>query len=250
MGNAALNSSAGGRPDFVSTQWSLLLAAAEDRDQAAAQAAWQDLYQTYCYPVYAFIRRRGYPRPAAQDLTQGFFVHLLEKGTLSRADRDKGRFRTFLLGALEYFLTDAVRREHAAKRGGGLRPVFLDDAEAAENQYQLAAPACESPEKLFDARWAAALLAAVFARLREEMARAGKEHLFVALQDYVVGAEDASYQETADRLALSLPMLKSSIHRLRLRYGALLREEVARTVARPGDVEEEIRHLRDALRGG
>ena len=249
--DAALNSTAGGRQGFVSTQWGVLLAAAE-RDAAGAQPqardAWAELYRAYCFPVYAFIRRRGHPRPRAQDLTQDFFVHLLEKGTLGRADPGKGRFRTFLLGALEYFLVDAARRENAHKRGGGRTFVFLDDPDAAEAQFQLAAPAWETPEKLFDARWAAALLGVVFARLHAEMAQAGKERLFEALQGYVAGAEDASYQATADAVGLSLAALKSLIHRLRTRYGVLLREEVARTVAIPADGEAELRHLRAALR--
>ena len=251
VANAILTSTAGGQPGFLSTQWGLLLAAAEANRSAVpspAQEAWAELYRTYCYPVYAFIRRRGHDRPRAQDLTQDFFVHLLEKGTLGRADPNKGRFRTFLLGALEVFLIDTARREGARKRGGNRRFVFLDDPDAAEKAYQLAAPAWETPEKLFDARWAATLLGAVFTRLRAEMARAGKERLFEALQDYVVGAEDASYQQTAEALGLSLPALKTQIHRLRIRYGTLLREEVGRTVAHPGELEEEVRHLRSALR--
>ncbi len=249
--DAALNSTAGGRKGFVSTQWGLLLAASEGNRAGAephAQNAWAELYRAYCYPVYAFIRRRGHSRPKAQDLTQDFFVHLLEKGTLGRVDAGKGRFRTFLLGALEYFLVDAARRENTHKRGGNRHFVFLDDPDVAEQQFQLAAPGWETPEKLFDARWAAALLGVVFARLREEMTLAGKERLFEALQGYVAGAEDASYQQTADALGLSLAALKSHIHRLRGRYGTLLREEVARTVASPADAEEELHHLRAALR--
>ena len=249
--NAALNSTDGGRPGFVSTQWGLLLAAAKDTgDDRSVREAWETLYRVYCYPVYAFIRRRGHARPAAQDLTQDFFVHLVEKNTLTRLDQNRGRFRTFLLGAVEYFLADAARRASAHKRGGGTWPVFLDDADAAESGYQLSAPAWETPERLFDARWAAALLGAVFARLREEMARAGKGRLFEALKDYVVGAEDASYHQTAAALGISLPALKSVVHRLRVRYGTLLREEVARTVAGPGEVEEEVQHLRAVLRTG
>ena len=249
MPDASLNSTAGGQAGFVSTQWGLLLTAANrPGDDAAVRAAWEDLYRVYCYPVYAFIRRRQYPRPAAQDLTQDFFVHLVEKGTLSRADPGKGRFRTFLLGALEYFLADAARREHAQKRGGRARLVFLDDPDTAEHDYELAAPVWTTPERLFDARWAATVLGVVFRRLREEMARGGKEALFEALQDYVVGAADVPLQRTAVALGLTLPALKSSIHRLRTRYGVLLREEVARTVLNPADVEAEMHHLRTALR--
>ena len=253
MAHAALNSTVGGQAAFASTQWGLLLAAAASKeagDATSVRDAWEDLYRVYCYPVYAFIRRRGRSRAAAQDLTQDFFVHLVEKDTLSRADPAKGRFRTFLLGALEYFLADAARREGAHKRGGGVRFVFLDDLDTAESEYQLAAPTWQTPERLFDARWAAALLGAVFVRLREEMARGGKAHLFEALKNYVAGAEDASYLETADKLGLTLPALKSHLHRLRIRYGALLREEVARTVSNAADVEEELRHLRAALRAG
>ena len=235
----------------MSTQWGLLAATAKEvSDDSAIRDAWEALYRVYCYPVYAFIRRRGHSRPAAQDLTQDFFVHLIEKGTLGRADPSKGRFRTFLLGSLEYFLVDAARRANACKRGGGSRLVFLDDADTAESEYQLASPAWETPERLFEARWAAALLGVVFVRLREEMTQAGKERLFEALQGYVAGAEDASYQEMAGDLGLSLSALKSHIHRLRGRFGILLREEVARTVADFADVEEELRHLRAALRPG
>ena len=251
MRDAALNSTVGGRPGFVSTQWSLLVAAAGRQPadvDARSQDAWAELYRAYCYPVYVFVRRRGHLRPRAQDLTQDFFVHLLEKGTLGRADPNKGRFRTFLLGALELFLAETARREGARKRGGQSRFVFLDDPDRAENQYQLAAPSWETPEKLFDAQWAVTLLGVVFTRLREEMVLAGKERLFTALQGYVAGAEDASYQEAADALGLSLPALKSQLHRLRGRYGVLLREEIARTISDPAEGEAELRHLRAALR--
>ena len=250
MGGVALNSTAGGGAGFASTRWNVLIAAAGDMDGPGglpARAAWEDLYRTYCHPVYAFIRRRGRGRADAQDLTQSFFVHLLEKSTLSRADPGKGRFRTFLLGSLELFLAEAARRERAGKRGGGRHFVFLDDPDAAESEYQLTAPAWETPERLFDARWAAALLRRVFSGLRAEMALAGKAHLFEGLQTYLVGDEAASYQQTADRLGLSLPALKSHVNRLRVRYAARLREEVARTVA-PEDVEDEIRHFCAALR--
>lgn len=187
----------------------MLSAAAHPRTEAdlRAQDAWAELYRAYCYPVYAFIRRNGYPRPQAQDLTQDFFVHLLERGTLGWADPARGRLRTFLLGALEYFLAEVARWAASRERGGHCRFVFLDDAGAAEHQYQLTVPAWETPERLFDARWGTALLDVVFLRLREEMARAGKQPLFEALQGYVAGTEDRSYHETADALGLSLSNL-------------------------------------------
>ena len=157
--DASLDSKAGGRPNFLTTQWGLVIAASAD--DAEARAALEELYRLYCYPVYAFIRRRGHGRQDAQDLTQDFFVHLLERGTLGRADSQRGRFRSFLLGALDYFLAHAAERARAGKRGGGCQLVFLDD-DAAEDRYQLAAPEGMTAEKVFEARWAAALAEATF----------------------------------------------------------------------------------------
>lgn len=245
--DAALDSTAAGRPNFLATQWRLV-AAASAEDTAEARTALEGLYRVYCYPVYAFIRRHGYGRQDAQDLTQEFFVHLLEKGTLGRADPQRGRFRTFLLGTLDHFLAHATERARAQKRGGGCRFVYLDD-DAAETRYQLAAPEGMTAEKLFEARWAAALIEVTSQRLRGELESEGKGQLFKVLQGFLLGAEDASYQQMADTLGLSLGALKTAIHRLRGRYRTLLREEVARTVATPGEVDEELRCLREALRG-
>jgi DNA-directed RNA polymerase specialized sigma24 family protein len=241
-----LDSAAGGRANFLTTQWGLVVAASTE-GTAEAHIALEELYRLYCYPVYAFIRRRGHGRQDAQDLTQDFFVHLLEKGTLGRADPHRGRFRNFLLGALEYFLTHAAERAGAGKRGGGCQWVFLDD-DAAEERYQLAAPEGLTAEKLFDAQWAGALVEATFVQLQSELESEGKGHLFEALQGFLLGREEASYQQVANALNLSLGTLKTAIHRLRGRYRALLREEVARTVAAPADVDEELRYLRAALR--
>src|SRR3984893_4843975 len=240
------DSRAGGRSNFLTTQWGLVSAASAE-GAAEARAALEELYRLYCYPVYAFIRRRGHGRHDAQDLTQDFFVHLLEKGALGRADPQRGRFRNFLLGALDHFLANAAEGARSAKRGGGCQWVFLDD-DAAEDRYQLAAPEGMTAEKVFEARWAAALVEATFARLREELESEGKGHLFEALQGFLLGGEEASYQQVADALNLSLGTLKTAIHRLRGRYRALLREEVARTVAAPAEVDEELRYLRAALR--
>ena len=245
--DAALDSTAGGRPNFLTTHWGLVSAASAE-DAVEARTALEELYRLYCYPVYAFIRRSGHSGHDAQDLTQDFFVHLLEKGTLARADPQRGRFRSFLLGALDYFLAHAAERARAGKRGGSCQWVLLDD-EAAENSYQLAAPEGMTAEKIFDARWAAALFEATFARLRGELQSEGKGHLFEALQGFLLGREGASYQQVADTLSLSLGGLKTIIHRLRGRFRALLREEVARTVATPTEIDEELRYLRAALRG-
>jgi RNA polymerase sigma factor (sigma-70 family) len=243
--DAALESTAVGRPNFLTTQWGLV-ATASAQGTTEARAALDALYRIYCHPVYAFIRRRGYDRQDAQDLTQDFFVYLLEKSALGRADPQRGRFRSFLLGTLDHFLAHAAERARTLKRGGDCQFVYLDD-DAAENHYQLAARM--TAEKIFEARWAAALIEAALTRLRVELQASGKGRLFEAVQNFLLSGEDASYQQVADRLSLSLGAIKTSIHRMRSRYRALLREEVGRTVATPAEVEDELRCLRAALRG-
>ncbi len=235
----------GERPNFATTQWGLVTTASAE-GATEAHAALDALYRTYCYPIYAFIRRRGYDRQDAQDLTQDFFVHLLEKGTLSRADRQRGRFRSFLLGALDHFLAHAEERVRARKRGGDCQFVYLDD-DAAEKCYQLAAPQGMTPEKIFEARWVATLVEAALVRLRSEFQSEGNDRFFMELKYFVLGEEEVSYQQVADRLGLSVGAVKTAIHRMRGRYRALVRDEVARTVATPDQVEEELRCLRVAL---
>ena len=171
---------------------------------------------------------------------------MLEKGILGQADPQRGRFRNFLLGSLDHFLAHAAERAGARKRGVGCQWVYLDH-DAAEDRYQIAAPDGMTAEKLFEARWAAALVEATLVRLRCEMESEGKRNLFEALKGFLLGGEEASYQQVADALSLSLGAVKTAIHRLRGRYRALLREEVARTVAAPAEVDEELCYLRAAL---
>jgi DNA-directed RNA polymerase specialized sigma24 family protein len=242
---AALGSMGGGRPNFVTTQWGLIRSASAE-NATEARRALEELYRTYCYPIYAFIRRRRYARQDAQDLTQDFFVHLLEKGTLTRADQQRGRFRSFLLGALNHFLAHAEERTRARKRGGGCQFVYLDD-ETAENCYQLAMPEGMTAEKIFEARWVAALIEAALSRLRSEFQSHGEDRLFDALQPFLVGEEEASYQQVADSFSLTLGALKTKIHRMRARYRTIVRDEVARTVATPDQMDEELHCLRMAL---
>ena len=241
--DVALDSTAGGRPNFLTTQGGLISASAQG--SAEARAALEGLYCAYCYPVYAFIRRRGYGRPDAQDLTQEFFVHLLETGALGRADPRRGRFRSFLLGALEHFLAHAAERAAAQKRGGGCQMVWLDD-ETAESQYQLAAPQAITAEALFDARWALTLLERALASLRHQYASDQKEAVFEALKEFVAPGDsgpESSYETAAHALGVGVGTVKTLIHRLRKQYLALVREEVARTVADPADVDDELRAL-------
>jgi RNA polymerase sigma factor (sigma-70 family) len=242
--DATLDSTAAGRQNFPTTQWGLV-AATSAEVTIEARAALDALYRVYCYPVYAYIRRRGYDRQDAQDLTQDFFVYLLEKSALGRADPQRGRFRSFLLGTLNHFLAHAAERARAHKRGGDCQFVYLDD-DAAENCYELAARM--TAEKIFEVRWAGALIKAALVRLRGELQTGDKGRLFEAIEGFLLDGEDASYQQVADGLGLSLAAIKTAIHRIRRRYRALLREEVARTVTTPAEVEEELSCLRAALR--
>src|SRR3984957_11066133 len=185
-----LSSSVGGQVRFETTQWSLVSAASNEQEKLGAL---EGLYRSYCTPVYFFIRRRGYSREDAQDLTQDFFLHLLEKNAFSRADRLRGKFRTFLLGALEYFLAHAKERAQAEKRGGQAILVFLDD-EDAEVRYQLADPG-QTAEQLYDSRWAATLIETTVDRLKAENEAAGKGELFDHIRGFLIEGEDSSYAE-------------------------------------------------------
>lgn len=239
-----LSSSVGGHLRFETTQWSLVSAASEADDR---RGALESLYRSYCSPVYFFIRRRGYSRQDAQDLTQDFFVHLVEKNAFRRADPSRGKFRTFLLGSLEFFLQHAAERAHSQRRGGQANMVLVDD-ETAEAHYQLADPGLTA-EQIFDARWAGTLIEGALARLQAEMEQAGRRELFEQIWGFVVEGEDSSYSEIAHRTGLTMSATKTAIYRLRSRYRALLRDEIARTVTSSADFDEEIRALRSSLVG-
>jgi RNA polymerase sigma factor (sigma-70 family) len=240
-----LSSSAGGQLRFETTHWSRVRAAAGEGEKI--RDALEDLYHRYCYPVYSFIRRWGYNRQDAQDLTHDFFIYLLEKDAFTRAAAGQGKFRTFLLRALEFFLQHAGERARAQKRGGRATLVFLDDA-SAEEAYQLIDPGLTA-EQIFDAQWATLLVENSLAQLRHEMERAGKSELFEQLSGFLLAGEDSSYGEVAKRTGLTVGAVKAAIYRLRVRYRELLRSEVARTVASSADFETEIRALQASLLG-
>jgi RNA polymerase sigma-70 factor (ECF subfamily) len=227
---------------FATTHWSVVLAAGREESPQAAEALGK-LCRTYWYPLYAYIRRRGHSPEDAQDLTQEFFARLLEKHSVAGADREKGRFRSFLLGALKHFLADEKDKAEAKKRGGGRTIISLEQA-CAEERFG-AEPADElSPDKIFDRRWALTVLEQATTRLRAQYQGEGQAQLFDSLKSYVTGERAAlSYAEAAARLGLSESAVKSAIYRLRRRYHGLVREEVAQTVADPKELEEEIRHL-------
>ncbi len=227
---------------FATTHWSVVLAARET-DAPQAAAALEKLCRTYWYPLYAYLRRRGYGEHDAQDLTQGFFAHLFERDWLQRVAREKGRFRSFLLASLNYFLADQRDRASAQKRGGG-RPIISFDAHEAEERYRLEPVDERSPDKLFERRWAMTLLDQVLARLAQEFSAAGKRDLFNRLQPFLVeGTGEKTYAEIAHASGMTEEALKKAVQRMRRRYHQLFREEIAQTVAGPDEVEEELRHL-------
>jgi len=235
-------------PVFATTHWSVVLTAGQGTS-ANAETALETLCRTYWWPLYAFVRRRGYEAHDAQDLTQAFFARLLEKDSLRAVDRSKGKFRSFLLAALEHFLAKDWRRAHAQKRGGQFAFVSLDDG-SAETQYLQVPSADLSPEKLFDQQWALTLLDQVIARLQGEYVAAGKAALFEQVKIFLTGEKrTVVYAELAAKLGTTEAALKMTVSRLRHRYSELLRAEIAQTVTGPEEVEEELRALFAALSG-
>ena len=231
---------------FPVTQWSLVVAAGQD-DDARSYVALTCLCQTYWYPLYAFVRRQGRSREEAQDLTQGFFAHLIEKRALGTVDRTAGKFRSFLLTSLRNFVANEWERARAQKRGGGQSVISLDAA-YAEIRFDLEPADHASPEVLFERNWALALMEQALARLRAEQSEAGKTAQFAALQPCLMNEADAPrYAKLAAELATTEAAVKMAVSRLRRRYRDLLREEIAQTVNSPAEVEEEIRHLFAAL---
>ena len=238
------SSGAGGR--FETTQWSLVLAAGQ-RGSTLAEEALARLCSLYWYPVFAFVRRRGHPAADAQDLTQGFFARLIEKGDLSAADRSRGRFRSFLLTACQQYLANERDRALTRKRGGGRVPLSIDVA-AAEGLYERALAHSETPERLYDRQWCLTLLDGVFEVLRSEYAATGRAELFDRLKEFLTGGEDAgTHADAARDLGTSAGAIKVAVYRLRRRYREELRRRVADTVGSDQEVEDEIRYLLQTL---
>jgi len=239
---------AAGQAKFVTTRWSVVLAAGEVAGHEAEDALAQ-LCTTYWYPLYAYIRRRVSNVHEAQDLTQAFFCHLLEKHVIARADRNRGRFRTFLLAALTNFLNNEWHKARALKRGQGNIELPLD-FDSGDSRYQ-AEPSHElTPEKLYERRWVMALLEQVLGRLRRELADAGHAEHFEPFKGTLTGeASAAEYERAAATLGITPAAAKQAAYRLRKRYRQLFREEVAQTVGDEADVDDEIRRLMAALGG-
>jgi RNA polymerase sigma-70 factor (ECF subfamily) len=225
-----------------------MILAAGDASSPKAQAALEVLCRAYWYPLYAYVRRKGYDADDSQDLTQEFFARLLARNYLTVADRNKGKFRSYLLGSLEHFLARQWTKAHAQKRGGGQAVLSLDETDA-ENRYLLE-PAHElTAEKIFDRRWATTLLDRAMAQLREECVAHHKGDLFGRVEIFLSGEKgEASYAEIAAALKMSKEAIKVAVHRLRRRYGELVRAEIAQTVATPEQADEELQYLFTVLR--
>ncbi|HVS13006.1 MAG TPA: sigma-70 family RNA polymerase sigma factor [Thermoanaerobaculia bacterium] len=238
---------------FRTTRWSVVLAAGAGDEQASRRAL-EELCRTYWWPVYAFVRRGGLDAEAAADLTQGYFLSLLERRDLERMDPERGRFRSFLLAALRNYLAKQRVRAKTQKRGSGEQPLSLDldfDADDADRRW-VREPASEaSPEQDFERRWAITLLDRVLRRLREEAEAADALERFDLLAPHLTGRGEAvPYREIGGRLGLSESAVKVAVHRLRKRFGELLRAEVAETVAGEEEVDDEIRSLLAAVASG
>jgi RNA polymerase sigma-70 factor (ECF subfamily) len=232
---------------FHTTHWSVVLAAREGHSSQAQEALGQ-LCQTYWYPLYAYVRRRGNGPAEAEDLTQAFFVRLLEKGFIGDLTPGMGRFRSFLLSALKHFLANEWDRVRAQKRGGG-KPVLSLDDDQAESRYRVEAVDNTTPETLFEQRWAWTVLEQVFVQLRQEFVSTERGELFEDLKGFLSAGKPPpkAYAEVAARTGLKEGTVKVAVHRLRRRYGELLRAQIAQTVADPSEVEDELRYLIQVL---
>jgi RNA polymerase sigma-70 factor (ECF subfamily) len=237
-----------GAASFHTTHWTIVIRAAQSQTQGG-QSALAELCRLYWYPLYIFARRRGHSPDDAKDLTQGFFLHVVEHRALTGVDRLKGKFRSFLLASFQNHLSDSVDRARRLKRGGDKEFVQMD-AEEAEERYRLEPVEFLTAEKIFDARWAMTVLGEALKQLSQEYSTVGKTSTFETLKIFLDpnnSITPPSYDAVANRLQVTTGAVKTLIHRLRKRYTALLREEVGRTVSDPAEIDEEIHALCEAL---
>jgi RNA polymerase sigma factor (sigma-70 family) len=230
---------------FATTHWSVVLTA--QGESPAAQEALEKLCRMYWRPIYSFLRRQGVGPEEAEDITQGFFAQLLERRRFGAVRKEKGRLRSFLLASLKYFLADEHRRAMAIKRGSGLRPIPLEELRADERiEMEPADPV--TPEMIYERRWASTVLERVLSRLKDEYRAAGNAALFDSLKQLLPDEPGAPSQaDIAAHLGMTENAVRQAFHRFRQRYQLLMREEIAHTVATPGDIEDELRHLISVL---
>jgi RNA polymerase sigma factor (sigma-70 family) len=232
---------------FETTRWSVVLAA-RTGESAESRDALERLCTAYWFPVYAFVRRQGFGAEEARDLTQGYFARLIERRDLKDVDPALGRFRSFLLASVKHFLSNELDRERAKKRAPE-RPLLSLDAQDAESRYRFEPADDLTPEKLFERKWAVTVLERALARLGKEWSDPDRRKKFETLRGFLVGdPPGSSYRELGEKLAISEDAVKVTVHRLRRRFGDLLRGEIADTVREPEDVDDEIRYLLGTLR--
>jgi len=247
MGQGELGQPAGlaTDPRFATTRWSVVVAAGANTC-AESREALATLSRLYWYPLYSFVRRRGADPPEAADLTQGFFARLLEQKIVRGADPHRGRFRSYLLGALKHYLSHEAARAGALKRGGGreIIPLDLSDAEA---RYRLEPAHDLTPEKVFERHWAVTVLELAMKDLERQAAGAGKHKQFLRLKEFLAGGGADSYQAAAADLGMEEGAVRVAAHRLRRRYGELVREQIRQTVNSSAQIDEEVRDLFAAM---
>lgn len=227
---------------FKTTQWNVVLAAGHGPD-GAAESALEEVCRAYWFPLYAFVRRYGHSPEDAQDLTQEFFARFLGKNYFARADRRRGKFRTFLLASLKHFLTEEWRRGSRQKRGGGQALIAWDELDA-ERRYAAAPGAVTPPDLAFERDWAEALLQKVLDQLHADCASTGRREMYEQLLQFLWGpGANVSYAQIGERLHMNEGTVKVAVHRLRRRFRDLLREELSRNVASPSEVDDELRHI-------
>lgn len=237
-----------GNRQFMTTHWSVVLAVA-DKDENTAQQALSELCQVYWYPIYAFIRRQGVASHEAADFTQEFFSSVLERRDFENVDPSRGKFRSFLLAAIKNFLNNQWDRKKAQKRGGHLQFIPLD-YESADKRYSNEPDHSETAETLFEKRWAESILEQVQNQLAAEFAKSKKAEQFDRLKMFLAGpAKDTSYADVAKELDMSEVAVKVAVHRMKQRFGQILRAEISQTVQNENEVEEEIGHLFEVLHG-
>jgi DNA-directed RNA polymerase specialized sigma24 family protein len=236
-----------GNRRFATTHWSIVRAVNHE-DSSAASSALQELCQIYWYPLYTYIRRQGHDANGAADLTQAFFADLLQREDLKKVDPDLGKFRSFLLTALKHFLINQWDKAKAQKRGGGKSPLSLDFG-AADDRYQLEPSHAQTPDLIYQKQWAKTLLERVQQELKSEFAKRGKAHQFDKLQNFLAGKnKEETLAIAAAQLEMSEVAAKVALHRMRQRFGELLRAEIEQTVSTPEEVDIEIQQLFDVLR--
>ena len=246
-----VNTPGHGAHRFATTRWSLVRSAGSDgsKDTHAGRAL-AELCESYWYPLYAYVRRKGVDAEEARDLTQAFFAMLLERNDLAAADPQRGRFRSFLLGAMNHFLSNHWRAERAQKRGGGRRVASLDiDLDDGETRYSREPGHDETAERIFERRWALTVLGQAMDTLRAEMAESGKAGQFDTLRGYLDGSTTTAYADVAAELGMTEVATRVAVHRLRDKYRRCLRRMIGETVETEAEIDAELRELLGALAG-